>query len=96
VASGESNVAMQWEALHDKLHEFSKEQSFNYARSEYHSDHEGDDEILTKNHDHEEFIKHRKQHYKEFEMLKKFRETHQSIDDDDEEEFPEVNNNHGV
>ncbi len=86
MASGDRDVAMQWEALHDKLHEYSKEQKFNYAHSDSHSDHEGEEEILKKKHDHEEFIKHRKDHYKEFEMLKKFRESHPSVDDDEVEE----------
>jgi len=84
---------MQWEALHDKLHEFSEQQAHqHHQQHDTHSNASFDgqecdgEETLRKKKYHEEFVKHRKDHYTEYEMMKRFRESHQHLEDDDNNE----------
>ena len=63
---------LSWDELHVKL----KDVADNYPSSP--SSQGGGEEVKK----HQEFVEHRKHHYNEMEMLRKFRAEHPSLDDD--------------
>lgn len=69
---------LSWDELHVKL----KDVADNYPSSP--SSQGG--EFAADERKHQEFVEHRKHHYNEMEMVRKFREQHGSLDEDDGDE----------
>jgi hypothetical protein len=79
IGAPSNDVSLQWEHLHDKLSGVSELQQQGHDVAVKPTEEEQGKK------EHDKFLTHRKQHYNEFELAKKYAAEHALDDDDDDD-----------